>query len=91
MLHLIPAGADSSGPDSRGLPAPSAWELTLGPAGARFTLTLSPEPYRGFSGEGALLSALAATSPADPAQATAGDADLVSILLGWEPVIDLPA
>jgi hypothetical protein len=84
------AASDSGGPDSRGLPAPSAWELTLGPAGARFTLTLSPEPYRGFSGEGALLSALAGTSLADPAQATAEDADLVSILLGWEPVIDLP-
>src|SRR5205807_7180506 len=36
-------------PDSGGLPAPSAWELTLGAAGARFTLTLSPEQYRGFS------------------------------------------
>jgi len=26
--------------------APSAWELDLG--SARFTLTISPEPYRGF-------------------------------------------
>ena len=30
------------------LPAPSAWELTLGGTGARFTLTLSPEKYRGL-------------------------------------------
>ncbi len=37
--------------------APSAWELDLG--SARFTLTLSPEKYRGFSGEGALLGLLA--------------------------------
>jgi len=36
--------------DTRSLPMPSAWELDLGTA--RFTLTLSPEKYRGFSGEG---------------------------------------
>jgi hypothetical protein len=73
-------------PDSGGLPAPSAWELTLGAAGARFTLTLSPEKYRGFSGEGALLAALGA-SPG--ATATSEDADLISLLLGWDPVISL--
>ena len=61
------------------LPAPSAWELDLGLA--RFTLTLSPEKYRGFSGEGALLGVLA-----DPA--VAADADLVSVLLAWDPRID---
>jgi hypothetical protein len=65
------------------LPAPSAWELTLGGTGARFTLTLSPEKYRGFSGEGALLGALAVPETA------AGDAGLISLLLGWGPVIDL--
>jgi len=65
------------------LPAPSAWELTLGSAGARFTLTLSPERHRGFSGEGALLDALAAH------EVVADDADLIGDLLGWGPVIDL--
>jgi hypothetical protein len=64
------------------LPGPSAWELTLGQAGARFTLTLSPEKYRGFSGEGALLGALAG------ADAAAEDAALTGLLLGWDPVID---
>ena len=36
---------------------PSAWELDSG--ALRLSLTLSPEPYRGFSGEGAVLDALA--------------------------------
>jgi len=64
---------------ARSLPVPSGWELDLGTS--RFTLTLSPEKYRGFSGEGALLGLLA------DAQA-AGDADLVSVLLAWDPRID---
>ena len=59
--------------------APSAWELDLG--AARFTLTLSPEKYRGFSGEGALLELLA-----DPD--VAADADLVRPWLGWDGLID---
>lgn len=67
-------------PPGGDLPGPSAWELTLGATGARFTLTLSPEKYRGFSGEGALLGALAVA---------AGDAGLISLLLGWGPAIDL--
>jgi SWIM zinc finger len=51
--------------------APSAWELDLG--SARFTLTLSPEKYRGFSGEGALLELLADEDvAADAALLTAG-------------------
>ena len=73
-------GAHSGGAP---LPAASAWELTLGGTAARLTLTLSPEKYRGFSGEGALLGALAAPETA------AEDADLISLLLGWGPVIDL--
>lgn len=73
-VYAPPASAD-------GKPAPSAWELSLGKA--RFTLTLSPDPNRGFTGEGALLEALA--DPAAP-----GDADLVGLLLGWDPVISLP-
>jgi SWIM zinc finger len=79
-------GADSGGaplPAPSALPAASAWELTLGGTGARLTLTLSPEKYRGFSGEGALLGALAVPETA------AGDAGLISLLLGWGPVIDL--
>jgi len=35
----------------------SAWELDMGDS--RFTLALSPEPWRGFSGEGQALEALA--------------------------------
>jgi hypothetical protein len=61
------------------LPVPSAWELDL--STARLTLTLSPEHYRGFSGEGALLNLLGD----DEAGA---DADLVSVLLAWDPRID---
>jgi hypothetical protein len=61
------------------LPAVSAWELDLGTA--RLTLTLSPEHYRGFSGEGALLNLLGDDE-------TAADADLVSVLLAWDARID---
>ena len=60
--------------------APSAWELDLGLAG--FTLTLSPENYRGFSGEGALLGQLADEDAAE-------DALLLGASLGWGPRIDL--
>jgi hypothetical protein len=69
-------------PGAGSLPAASAWELTLGAAGARFTLTLSPERNRGFSGEGALLSALSLPTLAE-------DASLIGLLLGWDPVINL--
>ena len=68
-------------PAPSALPAASAWELTLG--AARFTLTISPEKYRGFTGEGGLLGALAAGPAAE-------DAGLVGLLLGWGPVIALP-
>jgi hypothetical protein len=83
-VYAPPPAADgaSAAAGHAALPAPSAWELTLGSTGARFTLTLSPEKYRGFSGEGALLGALAA------ADATAEDAGLIGLLLGWDPVID---
>ncbi len=60
--------------------APSAWELDLGTA--RFTLTLSPEKYRGFSGEGALLRLLAG-------EEAAADAELADGVLGWEARIDV--
>ncbi|MFD6972097.1 SWIM zinc finger family protein [Streptomyces sp. NPDC059949] len=57
-----------------------AWEVTL--PGMRLTLTLSPEPSRGFSGEGGVLEALATDE-------AAADAELVSVLLSWEPLIDV--
>jgi hypothetical protein len=64
------------------LGAPSTWELVL--PTLRLMLTLSPEPARGFSGEGAVLSALAGEDVID-------DADLISALLAWDPAIDVDA
>ena len=66
--------------DTRSLPMPSAWELDLNTA--RFTLTLSPEKHRGFSGEGALLGRLADATATE-------DADLIGVLLAWDPRIDI--
>jgi hypothetical protein len=63
-------------------PVASTWELDTG--ALRLSLMLSPEPYRGFSGEGAALAALATDDVAD-------DADLVSALLSWDPTIDVDA
>jgi hypothetical protein len=63
-------------------PAPSTWELDAG--GLRLSLTVSPEPYRGFSGEGAVLAALAGDEVVD-------DADLVGALLSWDPTVDVDA
>ncbi|MFI5912177.1 SWIM zinc finger family protein [Dactylosporangium sp. NPDC051541] len=63
-------------------PVPSAWEVQTG--ALRLTLTLSPETHRGFSGEGAALTALAGDDVTD-------DADLVSALLSWDPTIDVAA
>lgn len=51
---------------------------------ARLTLGLTADSYRGFSGEGSLLAALAGDTVAD-------DADLISALLAFEPVIDVDA
>ncbi|MGC5334543.1 SWIM zinc finger family protein [Micromonospora sp. DT62] len=61
-------------------PVPSTWELDTG--ALRLSLTLSPEPYRGFSGEGAALTALAGDDVAD-------DANLVAAVLSWDPTIDV--
>lgn len=74
-LRVYGPAADLSSP-----PEPSAWELDFG--SARFTLTVSPVPYRGFSGEGALLGLLADDD-------TAVDADLAAGSLPWGPRIDL--
>ncbi|MFE2236790.1 SWIM zinc finger family protein [Streptomyces sp. NPDC059442] len=68
------------GPVPDGTATASAWELTL--PGMRLTLTLSPDASRGFSGEGGVLEALATEEAAQ-------DAELVSVLLSWEPRIDL--
>jgi hypothetical protein len=62
--------------------APSTWEV-VSPT-QRLTLTLSPEPRRGFSGEGAVLEALASDDVAD-------DADLVAAMLAYDPAIDIAA
>ncbi|WP_344282643.1 SWIM zinc finger family protein [Streptomyces hebeiensis] len=61
-------------------PVASAWEIGL--PGMRLTLTLSPDTARGFSGEGGVLDALAADESAE-------DADLVSVLLAWNPVVEI--
>jgi hypothetical protein len=58
----------------------SAWEAVL--PGMRLTLTLSPDASRGFSGEGGVLDALATDEAAQ-------DAELISVLLAWEPRIDI--
>ncbi|UWP86342.1 SWIM zinc finger family protein [Dactylosporangium fulvum] len=63
-------------------PVASTWELDTG--ALRLSLTLSPEPYRGFSGEGAALTSLAGDDVTD-------DAELVSALLSWDPAIDVDA
>lgn len=60
--------------------AASTWELET--PSLRLSLTLSPEPARGFSGEGAVLEALAGDDVAD-------DAELIGNLLGWDPTIDV--
>ncbi|MFE5483134.1 SWIM zinc finger family protein [Streptomyces sp. NPDC056527] len=68
------------GPVPDGVATASAWEVAL--PGMRLTLTLSPDASRGFSGEGGVLEALATEEAAQ-------DAELVSVLLAWEPRIDL--
>ena len=68
-------------PTSPRVAEPSAWELVLN--GGRVVFVLSPELFRGFSGEGGVLSALAA---ADDAAVEA-----VADLLHGEPAIDSAA
>jgi hypothetical protein len=60
---------------------PSAWELVLN--GGRVVFVLSPELFRGFSGEGGVLSALAAADDAA--------VETVAELLHGEPAIDSAA
>ncbi|WP_246595051.1 SWIM zinc finger family protein [Actinoplanes auranticolor] len=61
-------------------PVAGAWEVAL--PGMRLTVMLSPQVSRGFSGEGSVLESLA-TPEAET------DADLISVLLAWEPRIDV--
>ena len=68
-------------PTSPRVAEPSAWEVVLN--GARVVFVLSPELFRGFSGEGGVLSALAG---ADDAAVEA-----VAELLHGEPAIDSAA
>ena len=60
-------------------PVASVWQLDL--PGMRLMLTLSPEITRGFSGEGAVLSALAGDGVID-------DAETVSALLAFDARIE---
>jgi len=63
--------------------AASTWELDTG--ALRLSLTLSPEPWRGFSGEGSVLAGLAGADGDD----VDADADLVGTLLTWQPIVDV--
>ncbi|MFC4062845.1 SWIM zinc finger family protein [Planomonospora corallina] len=68
------------GPAVTGETASSAWELEL--PGMRYTLVLSPQTWRGFSGEGAVLDDLAG-------QDAEADADVVGMLLNFEPTVEI--
>jgi hypothetical protein len=67
-----PAGAE-------GEPAAVAWEFRL--PGMRLVLMLSPDSFRGFSGEGGVLGDLAAGPAAEDA------AELLRELPDWEPEV----
>jgi hypothetical protein len=68
-------------PTSPRVAEPGAWELVLN--GGRVVFVLSPELFRGFSGEGGVLSALAAADEAA--------VETVAELLHGEPAIDSAA
>lgn len=79
LMHVVQS-VNIYGPsvDSETQSAVSAWEICM--PGVRLLLMLSPEPYRGFSGEGAMLHALS--------QAESDDASRLGALLAWEAAID---
>ena len=79
LQHLV-QGVRIYGPDvdAGTHSALGAWVFML--PGARLTLMLSPEPWRGFSGEGAVLASLG--------RAQDEDARTLAALLAWEPRID---
>ena len=66
-------------PDRHGAAEPSVWELQL--EGARVVFALSPELFRGFSGEGGVLSDLASVDESV--------VDRIADELHGEPVIDV--
>lgn len=78
--RLLPhvTGLTVYGDDSSGA---SAVEIQL--PGARLSLGLTAEPWRGHSGEGALLSALAGPE-------VSFDAERIAELLAFEPRLDIP-
>jgi hypothetical protein len=84
LIGLLRFGAELTvyGPNvaAGAAPVSSCWQLDL-PSGMRFTLTLSPEADRGFSGEGAVPAALADED-------VAGDAERVGALLDFQGRID---
>ena len=59
--------------------ASSAWEVVI--PGARYLVTLSPDPGRGFSGEGAGLATLIGADATD-------DAEALAALLVFQPDLD---
>ncbi|HIW90549.1 MAG TPA: SWIM zinc finger domain-containing protein [Candidatus Corynebacterium avicola] len=61
---------------------PAVTIIEFGLPDARLTLALTEEIYRGFSGEGSLLEALASPTVEE-------DADLVAAILAFEPVINV--
>ncbi|MEU6575724.1 SWIM zinc finger family protein [Streptomyces sp. NPDC046805] len=73
-------GPSVTGATAAGRVSAAAWEVVL--PGMRLTLTLSPDTSRGFSGEGGVLDALATDEAAE-------DAELISVLLAWEPRVDV--
>ena len=83
LISLLRLGAELTvyGPSvaANSAPVSSCWQLDL--PGMRFTLTLSPEARRGFSGEGAVLAALADED-------TAEGAERVGALLDFQGGID---
>ena len=87
LEKLLPFGRSLRvyGPDpeanAQRAPEPSAWELVM--PDARITFTLSPEIYRGFSGEGGVLFDLAAAQDEV--------VDEVAHVLHGDPAIDIAA
>lgn len=81
LKRMLPhiGGLTLYGPSGGG-PGACAVEVTL--PQARLTLALTAGPTRGFSGEGALLDALAAPTVME-------DAALISALLSFEPRLDV--
>ena len=83
LISLLRLGAELTayGPNvaSGSVPMSSCWQLDL--PEMRFTLTLSPEGRRGFSGEGAVLAALAGDEVAE-------DAERVGALLDFQGRIE---